>query len=64
MYNVYMYIYISVYIYMEIKWRVILVFCCLVFYSVILACSVWLYFVFFIVFVTDVFGRPPGENSP
>ena len=46
------------------KWRVILVFYCLVFYCIILVCSVWLYFVFFIVFVTEVFERPFGENSP
>ena len=46
------------------KWRVILVFYCLVFYCIILVCSVWLYFVFFIVFVTEVFERPSAENSP
>ena len=46
------------------KWRVILVFYCLVFYCIILVCSVWFYFVFFIVFVTEVFESPSAENSP
>ena len=39
------------------KWSVILVFYCLLFYCVILVCSVCLYFVFFIIFVTEVFER-------
>ena len=46
------------------KWRVILVFYCLVFYCVILVCSVCLYFVSFIIFVTEVFERTSGEDSP
>ena len=45
------------------KRRVILVFYCLVIQCIILVCSVWLYFIFFIVFVTEVFERPCGENS-
>ena len=44
------------------KCRVILAFYCLVFYCVILACSVCLYFVFIIIFVTEVFERPSGED--
>ena len=44
------------------KWRVILVFYCLVFYWVILVCSFYLYFVFFIIFVTEVFERFSGER--
>ena len=46
------------------KWRVILVFYCLVFYCVILVCSICLYFAFIIIFVTEVFERPSGEDSP
>ena len=46
------------------KWRVILVNYCLVFYGVILVCSVCLYFVFIIIFVIEVFERPSGEDSP
>ena len=45
------------------KGKVILVFYCLVLYCIILVCSVWLYFVFFIVFITEFFERPSGENS-
>ena len=46
------------------KWRVILVFYCLVFYGGILVCTVCLYFVFIIIFVTEVFETPSREDSP
>ena len=45
------------------RWRVILVFYHLVFYCIILRCSVCLYFVFLLL-VTEVFGKPSEENSP
>ena len=45
------------------KWSVILVFYCFAFCCVILVC-VCLYFVFIIIFVADVFKRPPGVDSP
>ena len=44
------------------KWRVIFAFYCLVFYCVILVCGVCLYFVFIIIFVTEVFERLSGED--
>ena len=43
--------------------NILQVFNCLVFYCIILVCSVWLHFVFFIIFVTEVFERLSGENS-
>ena len=43
--------------------HILQVFNCLVFYCIILVCSVWLHFVFFIIFVTEVFERLSGENS-
>ena len=39
------------------KWSVIFVFYCLVFYCVTLVCCVCLYFVFIIIFVTEVCER-------
>ena len=43
--------------------NILKVFNCLVFHCIILVCSVWLHFVFFIIFVTEAFERLSGENS-